>query len=224
MRPVHRRLLGVARAVLGEVEPRPATPEQIAAAEARLGRPLPPGYRAFLAEVGWVSWPLVIGNLVDFEGDWPAHLAVFADDGSGNVYGFDLRGKKGRELPIDFWDHEDPALDDEPGPPERFEDWLEERLGEEEQRTAQAQGPAAEPPPEASEDEELALAERLIERLVASGQLETTRGFSSGAVARRMADVWASPARMLAILMDREDVIEVYVSEEELAALQAELR
>ncbi len=361
MRPVHRRLLDVARAALGEAEPSPATPQQIAAAEKRLGRPLPPGYRAFLVEVGCVSWPLTIGNVVDFEeGPWPDHLAVFADDGSGNYHGFDLRGPKGRELPIDYWDHEEPEVEDEPGPPERFEDWLEARVDEEVQRTVEerrnaiaarlgavhvddsflpdraqitevesvlgvalpedyvwftstfgalrwpvriadalsladltaelrakrpgeadrviafgsegdsgyvafdrkggvrgfglvrpapdgflayledrlAEAPAAESlprvagssqraagsPPRVAEDEELALAERLLARLRESGQIETTRGFPPETVARKIADAWRRPSRILAILMDREDVIEVYVSEEELAALQLDVK
>lgn len=60
MRPVHQRLLDIALAALGEAAPIPATPEQIAAAEARLGRPLPPGYRAFLAEVGHTSWSTLL--------------------------------------------------------------------------------------------------------------------------------------------------------------------
>lgn len=347
MRPVHRRLLDVARAALGEADPIPATPERIAAAEARLGRPLPPGYRAFLAEVGRVSWPLTIGNVVDFdEGPWPAHLAVFAMDGSGNCHGFDLRGRKARELPIDYWDHEDPEVDDEPGHSERFEDWLEERIDDEVRRTvaerrdalaarlgaahvddaftpdraqiSEVEGalgvtlpgdyvwftttfgalrwpvrivdalslgeltaelrerwpkerggvvafasegdsgyaafdrqgrvrgfglgrpapsgfldyledrlshaPDAAAPPRVAEDEELALAERLLARLRESGQIETTRGFPPGAVARLIADAWAWPARILGILMDRADVIEVYVSEEELAALQRDVK
>jgi hypothetical protein len=347
MRPVHRRLLDVARAALCAADPSPATPEQLAAAEARLGRPLPPGYRAFLAEVGHVSWPLVIRNVVDFgEGLWPAHFVPFADDGGGNLYGFDLRGKKGRELPIDHWDHEEPTVDDEPGPPERFQDWLEARLDEEVRRTVAerrdavaarlganhvddalapddaqitevegalgvtlpedyvwftstfgalrwpvrivdalsladlttelrerrpgeagrviafasegdsgfaafdrhgrvrgfglvrpapgafldyledrlSHAPAAGPPPRAAEDEELALAERLLARLHETGQLETTRGFPAEAVARRIADAWGSPARILSILMDRADVIEVYVSEEELAVLQLDVK
>ena len=349
MRPVHRRLLDLARAALGEVDPSPATPAQIAAAEARLGRPLPPGYRAFLAEVGHVSWPLVIGNVVDFqEGLWPAHFAPFADDGGGNLHGFDLRGGKGQELPIDYWDHEEPEVDDEPGSPERFQDWLEARIDEEAQRMVAARraaiaaglgaahvddaslpdraritevegalgvtlpadyvwftstfgalrwpvrivdvlsladltaelrarrpreagrviafasegesgyaafdrhggvrgfglvrpaprsfldyledrlsrAPAAGPPPRAAEDEdeELLLAERLLARLREANQIETTRGFPAGAVARQIADAWSRPARILSILMDRADVIEVYVSEEDLSALQLEVK
>lgn len=214
--------------MLGDAKPCPATPEQIAAAEARLGRPLPPGYRAFLAEVGSAFWPLRIGPFADFEGDdlpWPAHLVVFADDNSGNVYGFDLRGKQGRQLPIAYWDHEEPVVDDEPGPPERFEDWLEEHVTDAEAEVAAErlrQEPVTEPP-QAPPDRGLALAERLIERLVASGQLETTRGFPYVTVAQQIDDAWARPARILALLMAREDVIEVYASEEELAALQAEL-
>jgi hypothetical protein len=46
-----------------------------------------------------------------------------------------LRGKQGRELPIDHWDHEEPEADDEPGPPERFQ---EARLDEEVRRTVAA--------------------------------------------------------------------------------------
>ena len=87
MRPLHRRLLDVARAGLGEAEPQPATLEEIAAAEAHLGRPLPPGYRAFLEEIGSVSWPLSIGNVLSFhlpDAPWPDHFVPFADDGGGS--------------------------------------------------------------------------------------------------------------------------------------------
>ena len=226
MRMVHRRLLDVARAVVGDVEPSPATPEQIEAAQKRLGRPLPPGYRAFLQEVGRVTWPLVIGNIVDFEeGPWPPHFVPFADDLGGNLYGFDLRGKKGKELPIDYWDHEEPELEDEPGPPERFEDWLKSRVDDEEARTAAEAAPvaAADDPSPPTEDEDLVLARQLLGRLQETGQLETEPRFSTDAAAEQIADAWSSPARILAILMDRGDVIEVYASEEELAALLADI-
>jgi hypothetical protein len=315
-----------------------------------------------LQEVGHVTWPLSIGNVADFtEGNsprspqaaanWPAHLAVFAMDGSGNCYGFDLRGRRGRELPIEFWDHEEPdTTEDEPGPPERFEDWLEARIEEDSERqvterraaladrltahhvddaftperaqvtevegtlgvtlpadyvwftstfgalrspvrvvdalslpdlTAElrarrgdgtkkrlvafakegvegyaafdAKGqvygfgvtlpakatfldyiedrlsrsdtpqPTEVPLTQATEDEELAWAERLLARLLESGQLETTRGFPAELVARRIADAWKRPARIVAMLIDRDDVNEVYVSEKELLAIQVEL-
>jgi len=99
--------------------------------------------------------------------------------------------------------------------PRAFLDYLEDRL---------SHAPAAGPPPRAAEDEELALAERLLARLRETGQIETTRGFPPETVARRIADAWGRPARILSILMDRADVIEVYVSEEELGVLQIDMK
>jgi hypothetical protein len=99
--------------------------------------------------------------------------------------------------------------------PEALLDYLEDRLSH--------PSPMASVAAPEVEDVELALADSLIRRLVETEQLETTRGFDSDAVARRIADAWAAPARILAILMDRQDVNEVYVSEEDIAALQREL-
>jgi hypothetical protein len=348
VRSLHSRLLACARAVVADAEPEPCSPEAIAAAEALLGRPLPPGYRAFLEEVGRITWPVQIGNVVDFAVEaapWPAHFMPFADDGGGNLWGFDAQGKRGKELPIEFWDHEEPELVETSDGATKFEAWLEERVVvaesemRDERRAAMGrrldvhgcrawapdraqieeaenalgvslpedyrwltstfgslawpvrivdafslheltaamrarcgkkaaravafaqegdgafvafdrggklvgfgvQRPVPEalldyledrlshPSPMASvaapevEDVELALADSLIRRLVETHQLETTRGFDSDAVARRIADAWAAPARILAILMDRQDVNEVYVSEEDIAALQREL-
>lgn len=247
MRLIHRRLLACAKRIFAEIEPRPETPERIAAAEARLGRALPPGYRSFLEEVGSVALPIAIGNVIDFvvkDSPWPDWFVPFADDGGGNHHGFDLRSKKrGRELPIDFWDHEEPALEDEPGPPQKFEAWLEEQVREseeearEEQQRAEAQkreeAPkrtvaakrAANPslPAEAAEDDDGQRARELLRRLRESGQIETTRGFDSGTVADAIADAGSTPEQVLDILLDRQDVIEVYASEEEIAALQQEI-
>ncbi len=113
--------------------------------------------------------------------------------------------------------------------PDGFLAYLEDRLAEAPAaeslpRVAGSSQRAAGSPPRVAEDEELALAERLLARLRESGQIETTRGFPPETVARKIADAWRRPSRILAILMDREDVIEVYVSEEELAALQLDVK
>jgi hypothetical protein len=344
MKALHRSLVEIAAASLDGFEPRPESPERIALAEERLGGPLPRGYRAFLEEIGSVSWPLSIGNVIDFErGPFPDFFVPFADDLGGNYHGFDLRARKGRELAIDFWDHEEPELDEEPAVVGTFDDWLAGVVGdvirarEEERkaRIAQQIGPhvvtsfapsreqvaeveaalgaslpldyvwfttsigstpwpvriadaleleakaeafrrkfpraprraiafAEEPgggwaafdkggvvrgfgvarpappafldyledrmshapdvvPSKSSEDPEIDLALSLIHRLREEDLLETTRGFDPAAVAPAIADAWPRPSRIVDILMDRADVVEVYASEDDVAAIVAEL-
>ncbi|MDP2316815.1 MAG: SMI1/KNR4 family protein [Pseudomonadota bacterium] len=129
MHPVHVRLLDHARRALGKATASPEPPDGIAAAEARLGRPLPPGYRRFLEEVGKARWPLRIENVATFEGGpWPEYFVPFASDYGELVYGFDLRGGDGADLPIDFLDFETDELDEDPGPAVPFEDWLAARI------------------------------------------------------------------------------------------------
>ncbi len=354
LHPLHLRLLELQRAAIPDAEPAPASAAEIVAAEELLGRPLPPGYKRFLEEVGRVLLPVDIGMPATHAagGDWPSWFIPFAGDLSGNYWGFDLRRKRGKELPIEFWDHEEPELEDEPGEPTRFEDWLEEQLMSEEasllkqrrealldalpqrdlyaftperdqiaeveaalglklpldyvwftttvgsietpvrivdalelstlteamraahpasrkllafaeeapgtyaafgragavqsvgldqpvpsgflayleDRIARsAKSPNQAPRPKASppQDEETLLAERaarLLADLIASGALETTRGFPVQTVALAVAAAWRRPARILALLEDREDVVEVFLSEEELVEAMAKVR
>lgn len=131
MHPLHTRLLDAARRTLGAAVPSPEPPARIAAAEARLGRPLPPGYRRFLEEVGAARWPLRIENVATFEsGPVPDYFVPFASDYGERVYGFDLRGGAGAELPIDFLDFDTDELDEAPGPAMPFEEWLAARIVE----------------------------------------------------------------------------------------------
>jgi hypothetical protein len=352
LHPLHRRLLAVQRATIPEAEPVPASPAEIAAAAELLGRPLPPGYRRFLEEVGRVFLPVDIHPLADHAsgGDWPPWFVPFAGDLSGNYWGFDIRRKRGKELPIEFWDHEEPEMEDAPSDPTPFEEWLEEQIATEEatllERRREAlldalphrdpyaftperdqvreveaalgmalpldyvwftttvgsiaepvrvvdalelaalteamrathhragklvafaeEGPgryaafarggavrglgiklpasstfltyledrvarrveespnlAARPkgsPPR--DDESLAeeRAARLLDSLISSGALETTRGFPRRDVARSVAAAWARPARILSLLEERDDVVEIFVSEDELAKAMA---
>ncbi|MDP2304933.1 MAG: SMI1/KNR4 family protein [Pseudomonadota bacterium] len=132
MHPLHLRLLEQTRRALGEATASPEPAERIAAAEARLGRPLPPGYRRFLEELGPSFWPLRIENLAMFGGGpWPEYFVPFASDADGLVYGFDLRGGGAADLPIDSLDLEADELDEHPCPAIPFEDWLAARMEEE---------------------------------------------------------------------------------------------
>jgi hypothetical protein len=125
-------------------EPRPpAPPEALAELERRLtelGRPLPPSYRAFLAEqdggrpirdtftfeqhdreqssrvaafLGVL--PAADGDLAGTAGvvgDVPKGLLAIAEDEFGNLICID--GRDGRDGPILFWDHEEGFDDGEP--------------------------------------------------------------------------------------------------------------
>ncbi len=131
MDAVHLRLLAHAEAIFGAAETDPQTPEQVAAASTRLGRTLPPGYQRFLEQVGKVYHPLHIENVVSFgAGTWPRSFVPFASNERGRLYGFDLRGPPGPELPIDCLDPDSDDLDETPMPARAFEDWLAERLDE----------------------------------------------------------------------------------------------
>lgn len=117
MKPLHRTIVERSRAGCGSFTPSPATAEQIAAAELRLGA-LPPAYRSFLAEVGAAPWPLQIGNVVDPGARRSPHMpewfVPFARDAGGNCYGFDVRKRRGKELAIEYWDEEAWGIDDAP--------------------------------------------------------------------------------------------------------------
>jgi hypothetical protein len=74
--------------------PAPEPAERIAAAAAWLRVPLPDDYRAFLSEVGRVSWPMEIGHVLDFKAkDWPPAFHPFARDGD-SAYGFLLAPRR----------------------------------------------------------------------------------------------------------------------------------
>jgi SMI1-KNR4 cell-wall len=122
-------LLG--RGVVG----RAGTKEAIDRAERALG-PLPPDYRAFLAEFGWIGvGPLEVTGLgagipayLDVvevtqseraEGGLPARLVVLANDGYGNLVCIDTASEA-----IALWDHE--TSGDEGAVPlaETFSAWL----------------------------------------------------------------------------------------------------
>ena len=125
-------------------EPRPpAPPEVIADTERRLaalGRPLPPSYRAFLAEqdggrpvkntftfqqhdrdtssrvaVFFGAQPTADGDLAGtagLSGDVPVGFLAIAGDEFGNLICLD--GREGRDGPVLFWDHEEGFDDGEP--------------------------------------------------------------------------------------------------------------
>lgn len=139
MRRAHRLLVEKNQAVFGEYTPKPATAEDLAGVERRLGRPIPPSYKSFLEELGSVAWPLEIYAATGEPDHLPAYLVAFAHDGGGNYHCFDLRAKaapsgRAAELPITFWDHEEPEAAEQDAPAddqsEAFADWLEEQIDE----------------------------------------------------------------------------------------------
>jgi hypothetical protein len=133
--PLHARLIeAIAAAGVATWRPRPATTTALAAAEARLGGPLPAGYRAFALALGAIDWPVVIlgpAALARADDGRPAYLIPFAHDPSGNDWSFDTRERSGDELAIVYWDLEDPPPDDELAGGYQatpFAEWLAERL------------------------------------------------------------------------------------------------
>jgi hypothetical protein len=145
-----------ARAEGADVVPRPATPEEFAAAEQALGCQLPASYRSFQLEFGDAARsPLdiysvrtpepsaanIVGINLDARHDayprLPAHLIAFTDSGGGDLLCFDTSVLRDGEKPVVWWDHEG----DEAQQPElaasSFLDWLEQELRE---RAAEPKG------------------------------------------------------------------------------------
>jgi SMI1-KNR4 cell-wall len=145
-----------ARSEGADVVPRPATPEEVAAAEEALGCQLPVSYRSFQLEFGNAAHsPVDIysvrppdpseANIVGINLDarhqlyprLPAQLIAFTDNGGGDVLCFDTSVLHDGETPVVWWDHEG----DEAQQPElaasSFLDWLERELHE---RAAEAKG------------------------------------------------------------------------------------
>ncbi len=139
----HARLRGA------DVVPRPATPEELAAAEEALGCRLPASYRSFQLEFGnAANSPVDIYsvqtaepselNIVRINLDerhdtyprLPAHLIAFSDSGGGDLLCFDTSVVHEGENPVVWWDHEgDESQHPEPAALS-FLDWLEQELHE----------------------------------------------------------------------------------------------
>jgi hypothetical protein len=114
-----------ARSRGGDVVPRPATHEELAAAEEALGCRLPASYRSFQLEFGNVAHSPVdiysvrtpepselsiVGINLDERHDTypplPAHLIAFSDSGGGDLLCFDTSVLHDGENPVVWWDHE----------------------------------------------------------------------------------------------------------------------
>jgi hypothetical protein len=94
MKKLLQRLLDENRKRDPRFAPAPDAPERIAATEAWLRVPLPDDYRAFLAEVGRATWPMEIGNVLDFKAnDWPPGFVPFARDET-MAHGFLLKPRR----------------------------------------------------------------------------------------------------------------------------------
>ena len=117
-----RAYVGASKAA---VIPRPATPEEIDAAERALGAPLPDSFQRFQLEFGDCqnspihiftvrsadprASNIVAANLAERTvpgARLPAHLIAFSDDGAGDLFCFDTRAFSGNEAPVVVWDHE----------------------------------------------------------------------------------------------------------------------
>jgi hypothetical protein len=145
-----------ARSEGADVVPRPATQEELAAAEEALGCQLPVSYRSFQLEFGDAadspvdiysvrtpepSEANIVGINLDARHDLyprlPSHLIAFSDNGGGDVLCFDTSVLHDGENPVVWWDHER----DEAQHPElaasSFLDWLERELHE---RAAEPKG------------------------------------------------------------------------------------
>lgn len=139
-----------------DVVTRPATAEELAAAEQALGCQLPDSYRWFQLEFGDVmrgpvdiysvrtpepSEMNIVGINLDARHETyprlPAHLIAFSDNGGGDLVCFDTSVRRDGEWLVVWWDHER----DEAQRPERaapsFLDWLEGELRE---RAAEPKG------------------------------------------------------------------------------------
>ena len=138
-----------ARSEGADVVPRPATHEELAAAEEALGCRFPASYRSFQLEFGdalhgpvdiygvRTSEPselnIVRINLFERHDAYPrlpAHLIAFTDNGGGDLLCFDTSALNDGEARVVWWDHEG----DEAQRPElaasSFLDWLERELHE----------------------------------------------------------------------------------------------
>lgn len=114
-----------ARSWGADVVPRPATHEELAAAEEALGCRLPASYRSFQLEFGNAAHSPVdiygvrtqepsernivginLGERHDTYPRLPAHLIAFSDNGGGDLICFDTSVLNDGENPVVWWDHE----------------------------------------------------------------------------------------------------------------------
>ena len=139
----------LARSKGDELLPRPATPDELAAAEQALGSRFPDSYRWFQLEFGDIAQgPVdiysvrtaeaaernIVGINLEERHDayprLPARLIAFSDSGGGDLLCFDSSTRQDGECPVVWWDHEG----DEEQRPEpaasSFLDWLEGELRE----------------------------------------------------------------------------------------------
>jgi hypothetical protein len=146
---IARRFRAHARSWGTDVVPRPATHEELAAAEEALGCRFPASYRSFQLEFGNAAHSPVdvysvrtrepserniVGINLDERHDTyprlPAHLIAFSDSGGGDLLCFDTLVLHDGENPVVWWDHEgDESQHPELAAPS-FLDWLEQELHE----------------------------------------------------------------------------------------------
>jgi SUKH superfamily protein len=128
---------------------RPATPDELAAAEQALGTQLPDSYRWFQLEFGNVAHgPVdiysvrtpesseldIVGiNLDERHNAYPrlpAHLIAFSDNGGGDLLCFDSTARHDGECVVVWWDHEGEEGQRPEPAASSFLDWLERELRE----------------------------------------------------------------------------------------------
>jgi hypothetical protein len=151
------RFRAQARSDGADLVARPATPDELAAAEQALGVQLPDSYRWFQLEFGTVAQgPVEIYgvrapesselNIVGINLDerrnayppLPAHLIAFSDNGGGDLLCFDSSARRDGECEVVWWDHEGEEGQRPEPAASSFLDWLERDLRE---RAAESRGP-----------------------------------------------------------------------------------
>ena len=138
-----------ARSRGAEVVPRPATHQELAAAEAALGCRFPSSYRSFQLEFGDAAHSPVdiygvrtpepsernivainVGERHDAYPRLPVHLIAFSDNGGGDLLCFDTSVLRDGENPVVWWDHEGDETQHPEAAASSFLDWLERELHE----------------------------------------------------------------------------------------------
>ena len=138
-----------ARSQGADIVPRPATHEELAAAEEALGCRFPASYRSFQLEFGNAAHSPVdiysvrtpeptelniVGiNLEERHHAFPplpVHLIAFADSGGGDLLCFDTSVLHDGEARVVWWDHEGEETQYPEPAASSFLDWLERELHE----------------------------------------------------------------------------------------------
>ncbi|HSN98888.1 MAG TPA: hypothetical protein VLS89_11405, partial [Candidatus Nanopelagicales bacterium] len=197
----------------------PPSLEEAQQAGEQLGLELPADYLWFTTTLGSVTAPIRIASALELSAltqamrrahpRAPTGFIAFAEESPGRFAAFAPDARIHHLGPLPEGRRPDPA-------DITFTEYLERRLADPPRPAMPTPAaPPVQPPPEPPQ----AAAKSLLALLLERGAIEVEPTFDIDEVAAELAEARLSPRKLCAWLMDRDDVAEVFISDDELVAL-----